>query len=158
MPGIYTLRNLDDADRLHAATRTAKRAVIVGGGFIGIEMAENLLRRGVETTLVEFNKQILGPWDAEMVAPVAEFLCAKGLRLRLGDAAEQFTPHDGGLRVSLKSGDSLDTDFVVLAIGVRPENELAKQAGLDVAERGGHPRQRPHADQRRQHLRGGGCN
>ncbi len=137
LPGIYTLRNLDDADRIHAATGHSKRAVIIGGGFIGIEMAENLLRRGLQTTLVELGHQILGPWDAEMVAPLAELLADKGLKLQLGDAAEAFEPTSDGISVKLKSGGTLQADFVVLAIGVRPENSLATAAGLAVGERGG---------------------
>ncbi|TWT88381.1 Coenzyme A disulfide reductase [Pseudobythopirellula maris] len=137
-PKVYTLRNLDDADLLHAATMGAKRAVIVGGGFIGVEMAENLVRRGVETTLIERNDQILTPWDAEMVAPAAAALRSAGVTLKLGAEAEAFEPQDdGGVTVALKSGEQLSADFVVMCIGVRPENALAKAAGLAIGERGG---------------------
>jgi NADPH-dependent 2,4-dienoyl-CoA reductase/sulfur reductase-like enzyme/rhodanese-related sulfurtransferase len=137
LPGVHTLRNLDDADRIHAATAQARRAVVIGGGFIGIEMAENLLKRNIETTLIELGPQILGPWDAEMVAPLQQLLVERGLVLKLGDAAESFAPAESGLAVQLKSGDRLETDFVVLAIGVRPENSLATAAGLNVGQRGG---------------------
>ena len=136
-PGIFALRNLDDADRIYDATQQARRAAIIGGGFIGIEMAENLLRRGLDTTLIELAPQILGPWDAEMVAPISQLLVDRGLNLRLADAAERFEVVDEGLSVHLASGDVVDADFVVLAIGVRPENQLAADAGLDVGERGG---------------------
>ncbi|MCA9239293.1 MAG: FAD-dependent oxidoreductase [Planctomycetales bacterium] len=136
-PGVYTLRNLQDADRLLAAATGSKRAVIIGGGFIGLEMAENLVHRGIQTTLVERGQQVLSPWDAEMVAPVADLLRNKGVDLRLGDSAVEFAASGAGLRVSMESGDVLDTDFVVLSIGVRPENELAIQSGLEVGDRGG---------------------
>jgi NADPH-dependent 2,4-dienoyl-CoA reductase/sulfur reductase-like enzyme/rhodanese-related sulfurtransferase len=137
--GIYTLRDLRDADRLHAATREAKRAVVVGGGFIGLEMAENLVKRGVHTTVVELADQVLPPWDREMTTPIAEHLRSKGIELILGDSAAEFAggAADAALTVRLKSGRDVGTDLVVLAVGVRPENTLAVAAGLDVAERGG---------------------
>lgn len=137
LPVVYTLRNLADADRLHAATGTAKRALIVGGGFIGLEMAENLVRRGVETTLVERNPQVLTPWDAEMVSSIAETLRDQGVDLRLQDEVVGFHPSGDGLRIELADGDAIATDFAVMSIGVRPENHLAVEAGLEVAERGG---------------------
>ena len=92
LPGIYTLRDLRDADRLHEATATAttKRAVIVGGGFIGLEMAENLVRRGVKTAVVELADQVLPPWDREMTTPIARHLVANGVELLLGDSAAEF--------------------------------------------------------------------
>lgn len=136
-PGVFTLRNLDDADRLAEATSTAKRAVIIGAGFIGIEMAENLRHRGLETAVVELADQILPPWDAEMVAPLADLLRERGVELHLGDQATEFRQTTNGLEVVLASGSTLAADFVVLSIGVRPENSLAVDAGLDVGERGG---------------------
>lgn len=137
LPGVHTLRNLSDADRLHAATGTAKRALIVGGGFIGLEMAENLVHRGIETTLVERNPQVLTPWDAEMVSPIAEELVNKNVRLLLGDEVVAFEELGSGLRITTKQGKTIEADFAVLSIGVRPENTLAVDAGLEVAERGG---------------------
>ncbi len=137
LPGVYTLRSLEDADRLADATSTATRAVIIGGGFIGIEMAENLLHRGLDTTVVELADQILPPWDAEMITPLESLLGARGVRLHLGDQATEFRQVDAGLKVVLASGAVLPADFVVLSIGVRPENKLAVDAGLEVAARGG---------------------
>ncbi|WP_146444433.1 FAD-dependent oxidoreductase [Botrimarina colliarenosi] len=137
LPGVYTLRNLADADRLHAATLAAKRALVVGGGFIGIEMAENLVRRGIETTLVERNGQVLTPWDAEMVAPIAERLAEAGVDLRLNDEVIAFQVDGEGIRIETKRGDSIAVDFAVMAIGVRPDNHLATDAGLEVGARGG---------------------
>lgn len=138
LESVYTLRDLRDADRLHAATIHAKRAVVIGGGFIGLEMTENLVRRGLDVSVVELAPQILPPWDAEMVAPVAEHLQLRGVKLHLADAAEAIEQFDGdGLQVKLKSGAVLDADFVVLSIGVRPENRLAVAAQLEVGPRGG---------------------
>lgn len=137
LPGIHTLRNLEDADHLLEAAQGAEQAVIVGGGFIGLEMAENLVRRGIHTTVLERGDQVLSPWDAEMAAPVADELRRHGVQLRLGDSAASFEKTDNGLEVTLQSGDKLPADFVVLSIGVRPENQLATDAGLAVGERGG---------------------
>ncbi len=137
LPGVYTLRNLSDADRLRAATLEAKRALIVGGGFIGIEMAENLVRRGVETVLVERNSQVLTPWDAEMVASMAERLTEAGVDLRLNDEVVTFHNSSESLEAELQSGERLPIDFAVLAIGVQPESHLAVEAGLEVSARGG---------------------
>jgi NADPH-dependent 2,4-dienoyl-CoA reductase/sulfur reductase-like enzyme/rhodanese-related sulfurtransferase len=137
LSGVYTLRDLRDADRLHAAVQEAKRAVVIGGGFIGIEMAENLVHRGIDTTVVEVNKQVLPPWDAEMVAPFAVHLQKHGVKLQLNDAAEGISSADGALVVNLRSGAKFPADIVIMSIGVRPENRLAVAAGLEVGPRGG---------------------
>jgi NADPH-dependent 2,4-dienoyl-CoA reductase/sulfur reductase-like enzyme/rhodanese-related sulfurtransferase len=137
LSGVYTLRDLRDADRLHAAVQKAKRAVVIGGGFIGIEMAENLVHRGIDTTVVEVNKQVLPPWDAEMVAPFAVHLQKHGVKLQLNDAAEGISSADGALVVNLRSGAKFPADIVIMSIGVRPENRLAVAAGLEVGPRGG---------------------
>jgi NADPH-dependent 2,4-dienoyl-CoA reductase/sulfur reductase-like enzyme/rhodanese-related sulfurtransferase len=137
-PGIYTLRDLNDADRLHAAATSSRTsAVIVGGGFIGIELAENLLHRGLDVTLVELADQILPPWDREMTTPLAEYLRGKGLKLILGASAEAFEADDQGVRVRLNSGQTIECGFVALCIGVRPENRLAVDAELPCGPRGG---------------------
>ncbi|WP_428306794.1 FAD-dependent oxidoreductase [Lacipirellula sp.] len=137
LPQVFTLRELRDADRLHAAAKDAKRAVVIGGGFIGLEMAENLVHRGIATTIVELADQILPPWDAEMVSPLAAHLREKGVTLKLSNAAEAIEPAGNGVVVRLRSGESLEADMVVLSVGVRPENHLAVNCGLAVAERGG---------------------
>ncbi|BBO35899.1 FAD-dependent oxidoreductase [Lacipirellula parvula] len=137
LPQVFTLRELRDADRLHAAAKDAKRAVVIGGGFIGLEMAENLVHRGMATTIVELADQILPPWDAEMVSPLAAHLREKGVTLKLSNAAEAIEPADNGVVVRLRSGESLEADMVILSVGVRPENHLAVNCGLAVAERGG---------------------
>ncbi|MEX2093545.1 MAG: FAD-dependent oxidoreductase [Pirellulales bacterium] len=137
LPGIYTLRDLRDADRLHEIAANAKRAVIVGGGFIGLEMAENLVHRHLKTAVVELADQVLPPWDREMTTPIAGHLVASGVELLLGDSAAEFVAAGTGLIVKLKSGKELAADFVVLSVGVRPENSLAVAAGLAVGPRGG---------------------
>ena len=137
LPGIYTLRDLRDADRLREVAANAKRAVIVGGGFIGLEMAENLVHRRVKTAVVELADQVLPPWDREMTTPIAKHLVANGVELLLGDSAAEFVAAGAGLVVKLKSGRELAADFVVLSVGVRPENSLAVAAGLEVGPRGG---------------------
>ena len=137
-PGIYTLRNLQDVDRIKARVDGGTRsAVVVGAGFIGLELAENLVRRGVATTVVELQDQVLPPLDREMTTPLAEHLESKGVKLLLGQSAESFESTSEGLKVRLKSGEKLAADLVILGIGVRPENGLAVAAGLEVGPRGG---------------------
>ena len=137
LPNVFTLRELRDADQLLAVTANAKSAVVIGAGFIGMEMTENLVRRKVETTIVEHNNQVLPPWDAEMVSPIAEHLREHGVQLRPSDAAEAIEPSDGRLLVQLRSGKQVLADLVVLSVGVRPENKLALEAGLNIGARGG---------------------
>ena len=138
LPGIFTLRNLQDTDRIKAfIDRGVQSAVVVGAGFIGLEMAENLVRRGVSTTVVELQDQVLPPLDREMAQPIARTLAAHGVGLRLNQSAEAFEPAGDGLAVRLKSGERLTAGLVLLGIGVRPENQLAVAAGLEVGPRGG---------------------
>jgi len=140
LPGIFTLRNIPDSRviRQWIAERQAKKAVVVGGGFIGLEMAENLIRRGIEVTVVEMLDQVMPPLDPEIAAMVADHLRGRGVRLALGDGVAGFEASpDGTLTVKTQSGIPHATDLVVLAIGVRPETGLAKAAGLVIGERGG---------------------
>ena len=137
LPGVHTLRDLRDADRLHEATSNASQVVVVGGGFIGLEMAENLVRRHIRTAVVELADQVLPPWDREMTSPVAARLRAHGVELILSDSAAEFAKRGPGLTVKLNSGRELPADFVVLSVGVRPESGLAVAAGLEVGPRGG---------------------
>ena len=141
LPEVFTLRELRDSDRIKAAIDGgAKRALVVGAGFIGLEMAENLVRRGVQTTVVELADQILPPWDKEMTSTVAAHLRERGVKLILADAVAAFEKSDSPeqpLTAVLKSGQRLPADLVVLSVGVRPENQLATAAGLEVGPRGG---------------------
>lgn len=139
LPGIFTLRNIPDMRQIQAwiAQRSAKSAVVVGGGFIGLEMAENLRHLGLQVSIVEMLPQVMPPMDAEMVAPVHEYLVSKGVRLILGTAVAGFAEKDGRIEVQTKSGVADTGDIVILAIGVRPETALAKDAGITLGERGG---------------------
>ncbi len=138
LPGIFTLRNLQDVDHIKARVdRGVKQAVMVGGGFIGLELVENLVRRGVATTMIEVNGQVLQPFDKEMTTPIAEHLKAKGVTLLLGNSAEGFEQAGDGLLVRLKSGAKLSAGLVIVGVGVRPENKLAVDAHLEVGPRGG---------------------
>ena len=138
-PGIFVVRTIPDTRRIREwiETRGAKRAALVGGGFISLEMAENLVHRGLEVTVIERNRQVLGPFDAEMVWPAQERMRERGVRLLFGEEVTGFTPLNGALRVETKSGTNPEADLVILAIGVRPETRLAVDAGLAVGPRGG---------------------
>ena len=137
IPGIeraMPLRTVEDVERLVDAVEEAPRhAVVIGGGFIGLEIAENLTHRGVVTTLVEATAQVLAPLDPEMATSVADELRRHGVDVRLGDAVEEVTRHG----VHLSSGEFTPADLVILAIGVRPEIGIARAAGLEIGERGG---------------------
>ena len=138
LPGIFTLRNLHDVDRIkERVDEGVRQAVIVGAGFIGLELVENFVRRGIPTTLVELQDQILPPLDKEMTTPIVESIRAKGVTVLLAESADGFERAPGGLVVQLKSGQRLPADLVLIGIGVRPENKLAVDAGLEVGPRGG---------------------
>lgn len=134
--GIFTLRNVSDTDRIKAFLDGGKvhRAVIVGGGFIGLEMAENLKHAGLDVAVVEMANQVMGPIDYSMAALVHEHLQEKGVKLYLEQAVESFSRENGSLTVYFKSGISLETDMVLLSIGVRAETRLAQEAGLQLGE------------------------
>ena len=138
LPGVFALRSIPhmDAIKAHIDHDAPRRAVVVGGGFIGVELAENLHLQGIEVTLVEMMSQILAPLDFEIAALVHHHLQQKDVRLALGDGVQAIEKAGDGLSVVLQSGRHALADMVILAIGVRPENELAKQAGLDLGVRG----------------------
>ena len=117
--------------------RGVKQAVLVGGGFISLELAENFVRRGIATTVVEKNDQILTPFDKEMTTPIVQELANKGVTLLLGQTAEALEQTADGLVVCLNSGQRLPAQLVIFGVGVRPENKLAVDAGLEVGPRGG---------------------
>jgi NADPH-dependent 2,4-dienoyl-CoA reductase/sulfur reductase-like enzyme/rhodanese-related sulfurtransferase len=138
LPGVFTLRNLQDMDRIKTRLdQGVKQAVVVGAGFIGLELVENFVRRGIATTVIELQDQVLPPFDREMTTPIAQELARHGVSLLLGQSAEAFAPAAEGLIVHLKSGARLPAQLVVLGVGVRPENKLAVEAGLHVGPRGG---------------------
>jgi len=157
LPGIFKVRTVPDAREIrewiegrkaypsgmhtYSGFQTVKpvmRAVVVGGGFIGLEMAENLIHHELEVTLVQRGNQLLTPIDPEMARYVERHMEKNGVRLVLNDGASGFKPAaDGSLEVHTQSGKVLPADIVVLGIGVRPENWLAKNAGLEIGEMGG---------------------
>lgn len=140
IPGVeraLTLRDVADVDRMASATDEAvaagKAAVVIGGGFIGVEVAENLAERGLPVTLVELADQVLPPLDPELAAYVADELLAHDISLRLGTQVSQIA----GSTVTLATGEEVPADLVVLSIGVRPETRLAVKAGITIGSRGG---------------------
>lgn len=140
LPGIYSLRTIPDSRDIRnwIVQHNARKAVIVGGGFIGLEMAENLVRRGISVTIIEMQNHVMPALDYEMAVPVGSHLLANGVSLNLGDAVAEFQQNvDGNLAVKTKLGKSFTTDLTILAIGIRPEISLAQNAGLDIGVRGG---------------------
>lgn len=138
LPGIFTLRNLQDVDRIkERVDHGVKQAVVVGAGFIGLELVENFVWRGIATTVVELQDQVLPPFDKEMTTPILETLLANGVIVLLSQSAESFEQTADGQVVHLKSGQRLPAQLVILGVGVRPENKLAVDAGLEVGPRGG---------------------
>jgi len=136
-PRVCSLRNLADVDRIKAVVDSgAQSAVVIGGGFIGLEVVEQLVHRGVQTSLVELLPQVMPPLDREMVTPLHESLVAHGVDLHLDDGVAALEPAGDGINVRLNSGQELSADFALLAIGVRPESDLAKAAGLELTDRG----------------------
>jgi NADPH-dependent 2,4-dienoyl-CoA reductase/sulfur reductase-like enzyme/rhodanese-related sulfurtransferase len=139
LPPVLTLRTLEDVDRIkHLVDSGIRDAMVIGGGFIGLEMVENLVKRGVRTTLVQLADQIMVTMDREMTTPIVADLKKHGVDLLLREQAESVEKTDNGrLRVKLAGGSVLETDMVLLGVGVRPENRLAIQAELSVGNRGG---------------------
>ena len=137
--GIFTLRNVEDTDRIKAyiIDKQVKRAVVVGAGFIGLEMAENLHHAGVAVSVVEMGNQVMAPIDFSMAAPIHQHLIEKGVSLYLEEGVTRFRRTEEGITVFLKSGKTIPADMVLLSIGVRPATALAQQAGLGLGETGG---------------------
>jgi len=137
LPGVYTLRSLTDMDHINDFLLEKKptRAVVIGGGFIGLEIAENLKHRGLQVTIIEMLNQVMAPIDYDMAAMVHQHLQFKNIRLALGDGLKAIS-QNSTLQVTLQSGRNVDTDMVILSMGVRPETQLAKDAGLELGARG----------------------
>lgn len=133
---LFTLRNIPDTDKIkdYVDKDITKKAVVIGGGFIGIEMTENLVERGIDVTLVEASSQVMAPLDVEMVSTIHEHLIDNGIELILDDGVKEFK--NNGKTVILNSGKEIETDLIILSIGVRPETSIAKDAGLKLNERG----------------------
>lgn len=139
LDGVYTLRNIPDAYAIRdkvVALGSGKHAVIVGGGYIGVEMAENLLEAGLSVTIVEMADHLIAPLDYDMAADVHRYAEEKGLRLKLGSAVTGIRKNGDAMMVATSTGD-VDADVVILSVGVRPESKLAKDAGLPLNAKGG---------------------
>lgn len=138
LEGIFTLRNVDDTDRIknYLTTHEVKDAVVVGGGFIGLEMAENLYEAGAHVSIVERGNQVMAPVDFSTASHVHRHLMDKGVDLYLGKGVERFEQEDGRLRVFFGGGESVVADMVLLSIGVRPATKLAADAGIALGQRG----------------------
>jgi len=138
-PGVFTLRSLGDMDAIIGAIdeRRPDHAVVVGGGYIGLEMAEALRGRRLGVTLVELAEQVFIAADPEMVTPIHQQLQAHGVELRLGTSVSGIQPEDGRLGVLLSTGETIRTGIVILAVGVKPEVKLAREAGLEIGPTGG---------------------
>lgn len=139
LEGIFTLRNVSDTDRIKAWIKghEVKKAVVVGAGFIGLEMAENLHQAGIEVRVVEMANQVMTPVDFEIAAVVHQHFKVKGVGLLLQEAVSAFRKEENRLKVELKGGKQLAADLVILSIGVRPDVRLAREAGLRIGETGG---------------------
>jgi NADPH-dependent 2,4-dienoyl-CoA reductase/sulfur reductase-like enzyme/rhodanese-related sulfurtransferase len=138
--GVFAIRTIPDSRQIRAwmTDRRAKTAVVVGGGFIGLEMVENLVHRGLAVTVLEKLPQVMPPLDPEMAVPIKEHLAARGVTLHLGEGLARIDENaGGGLTVIGEQGARLPADLVILAIGVRPETALAREAGLAIGSRGG---------------------
>jgi NADPH-dependent 2,4-dienoyl-CoA reductase/sulfur reductase-like enzyme/peroxiredoxin family protein/TusA-related sulfurtransferase/rhodanese-related sulfurtransferase len=138
-PGIFTLWTVPDTDEIKKFIneRNPKNAVVIGGGFIGLEVAENLHHAGIKVTVAEAMDQVMAPIDYEMAQLVQENMSENGVELILGDGVSKFKSENGIVTITLASGKTLSADMVILSIGVRPNSQLAKDAGLELNQRGG---------------------
>lgn len=138
-PNIFTLWNIPDTDAVksYVTDKRPRRAAVIGGGFIGIEMAENFRDLKLEVSLVEMLDQVMAPIDFEMAQSVHQHLRAKGVRLYLSDGVKSFEYNNGVTLITLQSGKQIEADVVLLSIGIRANTQLAKESGLAINERGG---------------------
>ena len=139
LEGIFTLRDVPGTDRIknYINTHKVQKAVVVGAGFIGLEMAENLHHTGAEVSIIEMANQVMAPVDFSIAAHIHQHLSEKGVNLHLEQTVERFEQKNGRINVCLKSGKTIPADMVIFSIGVRPETSLAKTAGLKIGENGG---------------------
>ncbi|MFA9399413.1 MAG: FAD-dependent oxidoreductase [Clostridiaceae bacterium] len=135
---IFTLRTVPDTDRIveFIKDKKPKNAVVIGGGYIGVEMAENLTEKGINVTLVEAAPHIMAPFDSDMITLGEKELEENGVKVILNNAVSEFYDEKDKLKLKFKNGEEVETDFVVLAIGVKPDTEFLKNTGIELAERG----------------------
>ncbi|MBM4152346.1 MAG: pyridine nucleotide-disulfide oxidoreductase [Kiritimatiellaceae bacterium] len=136
-PNVLSLRNMDDMDRIIRALEGKTHATVIGGGYIGLEMAEALRHRNIATTLIQRPNQVMNLADPEMAMPLNQELQLNGVDLRLGTEVVAYDPATNGLKLTLNTGETLETGVAILAIGVKPETSLAQAAGLTLGPRGG---------------------
>ncbi len=138
LEGVFTLRNIPDTDAIRAymESRAAKSALIVGGGYIGLEMAENLLRAGLSVTVAEMADHLIAPFDADMAADVQQYVRQKGARLLLNSGVSAIEKQPDGRLAARVGAQKVTADLILLSVGVRPESALAAAAGLQLNERG----------------------
>lgn len=136
---IFTLWNINDTDKIKSFINKnkPKKASVIGGGFIGLEMAENLAKQGIDVSIIEMQNQVMAPLDIEMANLLHEEILSKGVNLILNDGVKSFKEENGQLKINLQSGKEEQSDMVLLSIGVRPNSMLAKDAGLELNKRGG---------------------
>ena len=139
LQGVHTLRTINDMDAIKSVVDQGKckRAVVVGGGYIGLEMAEALIDRGVDTSLIEIAPQVMGTVDQEMAVALHTELKLHGVKLYLGNSISEIVKKDDDLELILSEGEKLNAQLVIMAIGVKPETKLAVNAGLEIGQRGG---------------------
>lgn len=139
LPGIFTLRNVADTDAIkqYMATHNVRRAIVIGGGFIGLEMAENLHETGAHVSVVEMSDQVMAPIDYSLASMVHQHLIQKGVSIFLKTAVTGFESRNDSIEISFASGEKAMADIVILSIGVRPANALALKTGLATGQRGG---------------------
>lgn len=138
-PGIFTLWTVPDTDAIkkYIRERNPKTAAVIGGGFIGLEMAENLHEAGLDVTVIEMLDQVMAPVDYEMAQLIQNNMIMNNVTINLGDGVSKFISKSNSIEITLNSGNTLSADLVILSIGVRPNSELAKAAGLKINQRGG---------------------
>lgn len=136
---VFTLWNINDTDKIKSfiEKNKPKKASVIGGGFIGLEMAENLKRQGIDVSIIEMQNQVMAPLDIEMANLLHEEIISKGINLILKDGVKAFKEEKEQLNILLQSGKTVQSDMVILSIGVKPNSLLAKDAGLELNQRGG---------------------
>ena len=134
---VFTLRNIPDTMRIkqYIDEKQPKSAVVVGGGYIGVEMAENLAKAGLEVTIVELSDHLIAPLDFDMAADVHRYIKSQGIKLALGNGVVAIKDHGKGLTVELSKG-AIDTDMVLLSVGVRPDTAFVRASGIETDGRG----------------------
>ena len=139
LDNIFNLRTIPDSEHIKAQidTKRITSAVVVGGGFIGLEMVENLVHRGVKTTVIEMLDQVMAPLDYEMAAILHAHLREQGIMCELDNGVTSFSKKKDRILVMTNKGHSIECDIVIVAVGVKPENRLAREAGLEIGTRGG---------------------